>query len=470
LKENKLFGILETFSPGEIKGLNKFLNSDLIPVSQEIIKLCNYISSLYPLFNEKRLKKKIVFNICYGNKNFDDQKLRYLITDLTRCCDSYLAFISLQKQEQLKQNLLARTYAERNCEKAYHGIILSSRKKESATLVKDASFYYSRFDNEFTHMGYLAQYSKRKEESNVVSVSNNLDRFYIIKKLQLLCEIQNVKNVMSKDHKVQMMEELLEHIKTDNYADVPAISVYYRILMTLVENDNENHFIELQYLLQKHKQSFSSTELRDMYQYVLNYCIKKINTGNTNYQRIIFETYKVILVNGVMLIKKHLSQWDYKNIVTISLRLEELNWCFKFINDYKSILAPKERDNAYNYNIAFWYFYKKEYSKTLNLLQKVNFTDLYYQLDSRVIILKIYVEQNEDEALFYHLSAFRTFLNRNKVVSDYQRITYKNLIRFTSALVKSGGNKKKIEELRKKIAVNKQVADLQWLLKKVNEQ
>jgi len=469
LKENKLIGILSSFSPAEIKGFDHFLHSGLVPVNEEMRKLYDHLSSLYPVFKDDALDKHFVFKHCFGKKPYNDKKLRYLVTDLTRCCDSYMAFNNLQKQEDLKQNLLAKTYAERNCEKAYNGIVQLSRKQEKDAGLRDAAFYYSRFETEFTHMEYATANSQRKEESNITEVNDSLDKFYLIKKLQLLCEVQNVKNVLSRQHHVQMRDEILEHLEKYTYPDVPAIGIYHNILMTLTQDRGDVHFKQLQKLVLKHGSSFSPSELRDMYQYVLNYCIKKINTGHTDYQRILFETYKIMLEKNVLLVKNRLSQWDYKNVVTISLRLSEFSWCHKFINGYRDRIAAKDRGNAYNYNIAFWHFYKKEYSKTLHLLQQVNFTDLYYQLDSRVIILKIYVEQEEDESLFYHLSAFRTFLNRNRLVSDYQRLTYKNLIKYTTRLVRAAGNKKKILELRKEILENKQVADLQWLLRKTEE-
>ena len=441
-----------------------------MPVNEQLLKLYAYLSSQYPHFSESVLDKKIVFTKCFGRKQYDDKKLRYLITDLTRCCDSYMAFTGLQKQEDLKQRLLARTYADRNCEKAYSGIVQQLRKQEEDSSVRDASFYYSRFDLEFIQMEYATLHARRNEESNIAEVTAYLDAFYIIKKLQLLCEIRNVKNVLSREHTVMMQEELMEHLEKHAYKDVPAIGIYYRILMTLTDSTNEQHFKQLQELLLKHAASFTQAELRDVYQYVFNYCIKKINTGNIAYQRTMFETYKIVLEKDILLVRHKLSQWDYKNIVTISLRLGELAWCHKFINAYKDLLVATERENAYNYNIAFWHFYKKEYSRTLHLLQQVNFTDLYYQLDSRVIILKIYVEQEEDEALFYHLSAFKTFLNRSRLISAYQRTTYKNLIKYTNRMVRAAGNKKKIAGLRKEISENRQVADLQWLLRKIGEE
>ncbi|HET6990155.1 MAG TPA: hypothetical protein VFJ43_02480, partial [Bacteroidia bacterium] len=223
----------------------------------------------------------------------------------------------------------------------------------------------------------------------------------------------------------------------------------------------------LRILLKEHESKFTLSELREMYQYVLNYCIKKINLGNINWQKTLFEIYKITIGNKVLMSEGHLSHWDYKNIVTISLRQKEFDWAKSFVENQKKFLLPAERENAYIYNLANVYFNAGEYSRSLKLLQQVEFSDVYYQLDSKSILLKTYFELDETESFFYHATAFRTFLNRNKLVSEYQRTIYLNLIRYSSQLMKAAGIKKKIMLIRKKVEENRNIADLQWLLRKI---
>ena len=146
--------------------------------------------------------------------------------------------------------------------------------------------------------------------------------------------------------------------------------------------------------------------------------------------------------------EKFLPQFDYKNIVTIALRMKELSWAKKFIEEYKPWLRKEERENAYTYNLAHWHFHNRDYSKTLSLFQRVEFTDIYYQLDTRSIVLKTYFEQDDAEAFFYQASAFRTYIRRNKLVSDYQRVSYRNFIKFTGQLLRANGNAKKIAAIK----------------------
>ena len=149
--------------------------------------------------------------------------------------------------------------------------------------------------------------------------------------------------------------------------------------------------------------------------------------------------------------------------------MKELVWAREFIEEYKSLLRKEERENAYTYNLAHWHFHNGEYSKTLALFQQVEFTDVYYQLDTRSILLKTYFEQDDDEAFFYHASAFRTYIRRNKLVSDYQRAAYRNFIKYAGQLLRANGNLTKISAIKKELEEKKQVADIGWLLQKIDD-
>jgi hypothetical protein len=117
----------------------------------------------------------------------------------------------------------------------------------------------------------------------------------------------------------------------------------------------------------------------------------------------------------------YLSQWEYKNIVTLGLRLKENKWVRDFIRKHLHHLAPHERKNALTYNSAMLGYHEKNYRLTLKLLREVEFSDLYYALDSRSLLMKVYYETDDPETLLYHISAFKIFLRRNKFISDYQR-------------------------------------------------
>ncbi|TND08641.1 MAG: hypothetical protein FD123_2145 [Bacteroidetes bacterium] len=466
---SKAAGLVNVLEESEKSAFRKYLACDFFTGNAQLGKLFSFLADRTGSETEETKLRRSAFRFCFPGRHYNDKKLRYLMTELCGHLENFLTLQSIRRDPEKSENILSKELAVRGAEKAYNSLLHNHRLIEQRSARRDADFYLYRYTGEFHHLAYASATLKRDDKSNIEDTVNYLDRFYLARKLQLCCEIFNVRNVLSVDYKVFLLDEILHHLENRSYEDTPVIRIYYRILMTLLESEKEEHFDSLRELLLAHGAAFSLPELREMYQYVLNYCIKKINTGHMQYQRTLFEIYKVILENKVLLSEGHLSQWDYKNIVTISLRQQEFDWTQQFIQRYKSELPSRERENAFVYNMAFLHFHRGEYSQTLQLLQKVEFTDLYYQLDSRVILLKIYFELDDTETFFYHTAAFKTFLKRNKLISDYQRAIYLNLVKFTSRLLRAGTSRRKIALVKKLAEENRQVADLAWLLKKVEE-
>ena len=53
---------------------------------------------------------------------------------------------------------------------------------------------------------------------------------------------------------------------------------------------------------------------------------------------------------------------------------------------------------------------------------------MYYSLDSRRLLLKIYFEIEEDEALWSLIASFRIFLKRNKLANEATTKAYINFV------------------------------------------
>src|SRR6185295_14912229 len=132
-----------------------------------------------------------------------------------------------------------------------------------------------------------------------------------------------------------------DHLRTHSYKHVPAVNIYYHILLSQLEPAEEKHFAKLKELITSHYKLFSLAELKNQFVFAMNYCIGKINQGKTGYLKEIFALYQYALENDLMLEEDFLSPWDYKNIITVSLRLKEFKWTEKFIRDYKNRIEKK---------------------------------------------------------------------------------------------------------------------------------
>jgi hypothetical protein len=241
-------------------------------------------------------------------------------------------------------------------------------------------------------------------------------------------------------------------------------------LQTLINNDNEQHYYELIDLLAQHESKFPRTEIHDMYTFAQNYCIKKVNSGNVSYMSVLLNLYKTLLKKDLLLEGETLPQWYYKNIATIAIRLEDFDWAKKFIHDYKNKLAAVHRDNDFTFALAILHFSMKEYRKTLSYLINVEYTDVFYHLDSKSLLLRTYYELDDWEPLISLIITFKTYLKRNKLISSHYGLTYLNFVTIVNKLAQyKMGKNVNLATLKEEIATVKEIANIIWLQKKIAE-
>jgi lipopolysaccharide biosynthesis regulator YciM len=155
-------------------------------------------------------------------------------------------------------------------------------------------------------------------------------------------------------------------------------------------------------------------------------------------------------------------------VVTIALRTGNTDYAREFIHNYKQALPVSQRTNALAYNLANLHFSEKNFRSAISQLQKVDLDDVFYRLDARSILLKSYYELDDSDALYYHATAFRSMLNRNRKISDQQRKLYLNLIKHTMTLSQASGDGSTFKTIQERITKNPNVADLSWLESKIN--
>lgn len=189
-----------------------------------------------------------------------------------------------------------------------------------------------------------------------------------------------------------------------------------------------------------------------------------------------FDIYELLLENKIIFEDEHLSQNDYKNIVSIGLRLEKFDWTKTFIEQYKNDITPEFRQNAYEYNLSSYYYSKHDYKNALKLLQRVEFTDVFYHLGAKSMLLKMYYELEEVEPFYSIIDAFKVYLGRNKQISANQRLSHQNLVKWTKRAfdirIRGSSSKnylKAVETLKQKINTGKNIANLQWLQERIEE-
>ena len=191
-----------------------------------------------------------------------------------------------------------------------------------------------------------------------------------------------------------------------------------------------------------------------------------------------FELTRVQLEKGLLFEQNYLSEWQYKNIVTLGLRVGEQDWIKQFIEDYKAHLHPEKREHAYNFNLASLYYYNKQYDQALKLLLYLDLSDVRYAITAKSMLLYTYYELEETEALLGLSDTFRQYLKRQKNVSKDYRSGVDSLVRYTKklALLKSKRAyestdkwQASFDKLKQAILGDTSIVNKKWLVEKLEE-
>lgn len=466
-EESKTITLLRHFTKSELKRLKGFVESGLGGPPGRSLDLLEALAPFHPQFSEKQISKTDIFEKVFPRQVFKEQPLRYALSDLYRQGTKFLAHCTLAENESELSPFIRQALASRGADKPYLSLPDPFDQEETTNPIPDN--HLLKFREQYHHLNHFLSRRNRTDPEALIKTAKNLDTFYLSTKLKMLCELINSQNVKSVVFDFFLREEIENKIQQGRFSEVPSISIYFGILKTLTEPGEESHFESLQSKLELYNSRFARDELRDIYKYLMNYCIKKINLGEQQYLLKLFNIYQTVLANKSIYNGRFLSQWDFKNIVVVGIRAGQNQWVESFIETYIQDLPAAEQENAQTYNLAYLKFSNGDFHSALRMLQNVEFTDIYYQLDMRSVILKCYYEMDDYEALNYHLAAFRLFLSRNKVVSDYQRTIYRNLIRFSGKLMQSKGNKSQAKAILKDIEQVKQIADISWVRKKAEQ-
>ena len=486
MTDNKLYTVLTYFDKIEQNRLRKYIRSPYFNVNETLMDyfdmIIEYINKSEKMEkngkNDRRhkkndLTKEAVWKNLFKNEPFNDMRFRKLGSELLKLVEGYLAQEIYENKPLQQINYLFEAIGQKKIEKLYSSTENNARLISTQQHHKPADYYYYQYLIEKNHYESFDVDMQRGEKSNVDKIINYLDEFYLVEKLKWYNSVLSRNALVSHDYKLLFIDEIVEHVKRLGYFHNSGISIYFKILMTKLEAENEDHFEELIKLLEEYGHQFPNREVYDLYANVLNYCVNKGNKGDTKYLQKFIEIYDFTLKKGIAMNasnKGELSPWQFNNAVSASLRLDKYEWTENFIKNYQDKLPIDFRENAVSFNLGLVYFYQKKFDKVKVQLREVEYEDISYNLVSKSILIAIYYEEDNFEALISLSETFRTYLNRHKDITERIRNPYLQYISFARKLTKLiPGDKKTIEQIRQEIKDAKGVASEKWLLEKLAE-
>jgi len=469
--------IISSATLQELKQFLLFSEAGYFNTNSKISTLLNYLIGLKLKYDEKNCDRNEIFKHIFIQEKFDYQKLRHLFSYSLKLYEQFLIFEKLRKNQSKMLLEQLEFYAETNFESRFNKIEL----KLQETLKQDKNLNYQLLSDFYktknTNNIFKGDYQK---QNDLQKASDLLDKNYLLQKLREACDMKNRSLFINQEYDLGLLHCAIDHLKKNiqQFEDDYPIIIYYQIFITLTEPENLDNFNALKKNASLFFDQFKWNEARDIYFYMLNFTTRKINNGYSEFNHEVLEIYKILLKHQFIFDNNELSERHYKNIITIGLRTTQQAFVENFIKTYKKFLPKELRENAYNFNLANFYYETNNYEEAQKYLFNVNYSDIIYNLGAKCLLLRIYFDTDEEEALKSHINAFKIYLTRNKLIANNKYKRYYQFLKISNSIFKikydigydrKNKTQERLQKIKVKLEAEKSITNIEWLNKKVEE-
>jgi hypothetical protein len=458
--------LYKSLTKQEKKALQKWVYSPMHNQHQEVCKLFDYLARKTKI-TKTTVDKQRIYKELFPLAFYNDLKLRHVQSYALNVLEHFVGYNHLFLDQLFLKRKQLEVYRLRGLTKLSTKILRKSEQELAEKSLKNSDFHLEAYQLEIEKFKHGST-ERRTEANNLPQLFGHLSEFFIIATLKYACTAASHSNVFKSEYDIPLLAAVLEYAKEGSSSI--SVKIYYEAYQSLIDADNERHYKTLRNLFFEHIALFSKEEQYELFQLTINYCIKQINTGNSKYFGEVFELYQGGLTTTILLDKNALSRFTYKNIVSAGLKLKEFEWVEAFIKEYTVYLPQKFKHTYKVYSTAKLHYSTGDYGAALQLLVQVEeYDDLFLTLDAKVLLLKIYYEEESIDALLALIASFNVFLQR-KDIMGYHKQVYKNLLRLVNKFLGLPLNDKNIRSgLIAEVKKTQPLVEQQWLLDQLDE-
>jgi hypothetical protein len=405
------------------------------------------------------------FAAAFPEKSLDEKKMRHLLSGLMTQVKDFWAWEELQADPWQSRRYALRSMRKHNLEAAF----VEARRATTEALeqqemldLESPLVYFHTIMEQF--QWNLAQ--KRRQPVTFEALADHLIAYLTLQMLRLGYMYRSQQALHKETpHALDKLDALLRAFPPESQQQYPYVALFYAGFQLLSHPDEDHWLADFRDRLTCYAERLPTDEARDLLMLAINHCIRRINQGQRQYLAEVLTFYDMGLRQQWLLDeRKHLTKYTYNNVLLTIIALRDWERAGVFLEAYRQQLPPADRDKVYEYNKAVLCFRKGDYEMAQTLLRTLSFSDPMYNLEARRMLLRIYYEKKEYDALESLLDNLLTWLRRHRELG-YHREMYRNLALFTGKLLRlPPADKQKRQKLAAKIKDTPLVADRDWLL------
>ncbi|MFT6334088.1 MAG: hypothetical protein ACI86M_000550 [Saprospiraceae bacterium] len=477
MTDSKVYIALEHLSVYELNSFKKYLSSPYFNMNENLIAIYEiYEPHVKGKLNDT-LNKELIWEIVFPGKKYNDTKYRKLHSELLKTFEDFIAQKAFDNNKFLRANLTLQAVRTRKIENLYKSVSASADRALEHHYNRSSEYLYAKYFNENEKLQFYSESQlQRKRSKNIVGDINisetvkYLDQYYVAEKLKHYVKLLGWKKLISIDQNIDYIDFLNKMVEDEVMQNIPPIAIYNTISKTQLNQDDKESYFQLKKQVAEFIDYFPDTEIKEIYEALLSFCVRMVNKGNLEFQEETLDAYKGALQKETVFENGYIIAINFNNIVFFALRAGEYDWAEQFVEDYKDKLNDTDRTSSVAFSLARIEFYRQNYGKVISLLQEVEMNSAVYALSTKTILLLSYYELDEFDALDSFINSFRVYLNREKSISARKKGTYKNLLKYVTRLINlRDSDKAGLRNLKTEIEKTSGVGSKPWLLQKLDE-
>lgn len=472
MQNTKLLQLFKAIREGELREFTQFLKSPFYNRNQRVIALYEYLRKHKKNLEDERLDKKYTFKRLFKGEEYEDWKMRELMSDLSKLIEEYFIVKEAQQNEIERQMLLIQSLEKRHVDDQFFKYAHSLDERLDKLEVKNTRHYSTQLELQqlLYHNPATSYYTNKGSRKLLSSILYNTDMHYSLTKLRYNKEIlgwerirgEHIEGFISKE----ILDDIPEHVASDNL-----LLRIYQLFDKLFMSKQVIFYYEMKELILGNIKLFGESEANYLFTLLINSL--RVALSDEEVFKEGFKLYKTGLKHKLFMSGDYFMIDHFNNIISIASRVGEYQWTQDFINKYYTYLPQEEgKDNVAKLYTAHLNFLRKRYDDVEALLYTMEFEDFTYGLRHYTLLIRSLYELRRTQ-IGDKCKAFNVYLHRKnkaRFISPDMRESHNNFIKIVELLFDTWG-KFKVDDknIRDKINKMEKVEFRNWLDEKISE-
>lgn len=494
LKESKMMILIRHLNEKEFKDLGLWVRSPIHNNSEKVTKLYDVL--------KKRLYKsqkdidtftlmRAMEMLPKGTKRHDISPKH--IADLKVICSRFTLqiqdFLAWQKirNKDIRYNLdIMEALLGKQLYRFILPILKKTRKMQEASPIRDVNYCIDNYH--LTEMDLYVNVLQRNRDA-YTAMKNTVDALQEACLSQLLryhAAISNARNIVKVKDEFSLINMVKDYIENNPDSKTFTVRIYY-LLLSMLDNERPYNYYAFKNELFRNASAFDPNELRQLLNFMSNYCLQMLRQGSEEFLAERFEVFEMGLQRGCWTVEVSFSPHQFVQITHTALMLKKIDWTNDFLSKYQNQLPPDIKNNILHYCNALLAFEEKAYDSAQTYLISVDNTeDFMYLIEFKILLVKIYYDNNEltfsnieEHPINNELEAIKQYAlpSTNKKMAENTRQQYSNFANFFKRIL---SRKKKLiygepisqvnlQTLQNDLAELNPLIERAWLEEKIGE-